>query len=108
MTHPPFYFDPYAEGLAVCMGKTEAVVMELVWKHPQLTVKRALALTTANPKPAYTTLMTIFNRLVEKKLLTRSKDGRHFVYSPTIGKEQYLKDRLAIIRKTIDNKTGQG
>lgn len=104
MSRLPFYFDPYATGLAVFMGRTEAVVMDLIWKHKRLTVKRALTLVKASPKPAYTTLMTIFNRLVKKGLLARSKDGRHFVYEPTVTRERFIKERLAIIRRATEQK----
>jgi predicted transcriptional regulator len=34
---------------------------------------------------AYTTVMTVMSRLVEKDILSRRKEGRGYVYEPTAG-----------------------
>lgn len=101
MKQTTFYFDPHAEGLAVFMGATEALLMDLIWKQKQLTVKRALSLIKATPKPAYTTVMTILNRLAEKKLLGRTKDGHHFIYSATLSRKDFLSQRIATINQCL-------
>jgi predicted transcriptional regulator len=38
---------------------------------------------------AYTTLMTTLDRLYKKKLLERHKDGRAFVYSAALSREEF-------------------
>ncbi len=76
----PFYFDPYATGSEVFLGPTEAQLMELAWAEGGLTVKRALFLLGPKSDRAYTTIMTVLNRLTEKGLLNREKTGRFFTY----------------------------
>jgi predicted transcriptional regulator len=71
--------------------------MELVWKSGPMTVKRALFLLEPHSKPAYTTVMTVLSRLAEKGLLTREKDGRNFVYRPTLGRKEFLKSRVRTV-----------
>jgi predicted transcriptional regulator len=92
-----FYFDPVGTGLTVFLGPTEVRLMELCWTHGPLTVKKAVFYWDSGSKPAYTTLMTILGRLVEKGLLTKGKSGRSFVYTPTIGRDAFIADRLATI-----------
>ncbi len=92
-----FYFDPHASGLEVFLGPTEAKLMELAWKHGELSVKKALTFLGEN-KRAYTTIMTVLARLAEKGILAREKDGRNFVYRPTVTREQFIKERVELVR----------
>ncbi len=92
-----FYFDPDGSGLTVFLGPTETRVMELVWKHRTLTVKKAVYHLGGSEKPAYTTVMTVMARLAEKGILKRRKDGRSFVYEPAIERDAFLKDRIKAV-----------
>ena len=71
--------------------------MELAWKHGELSVKKALTFLGEN-KRAYTTIMTVLARLAEKGILVREKDGRNFVYRPTVTREQFIKERVELVR----------
>lgn len=97
-----FYFDIDAEGLEVLLGPTEARIMEIAWRTPDLTVKQVLFELGTGVHLAYTTVMTILNRLVEKELLTRRRDGRNFVYSPTVTREAFIKERTSRIIACLD------
>ena len=101
MTNESFYFDPTGKGLSVFLGPTEAALMELAWKHKSLTVKLAVTLLGKVNRPAYTTVMTILNRLTSKELLSRTRDGRHFIYTPTIDRSDFIKKRLAVVRSSL-------
>lgn len=47
------------------------------------------------PKPlAYTTVMTVLGRLVEKGFLAREKEGRFYVYRPRVEKDQMARTAL--------------
>jgi predicted transcriptional regulator len=80
----------YAPGLAKFFGRLEAEVMKIVWTQNPITVKRVLYFINKNNSYAYTTIMTIMNRLTGKNLLTREKKGHSYQYSPTIGEEEFL------------------
>ena len=96
-----FYFNPEGAGLEVFLGPTEAKLMELAWEEKNITVKRALFLMDDNAKSAYTTVMTIYNRLVKKGLLLRKKDGKTYIYSPAVSKSKFLAARLKTVSKCL-------
>jgi len=92
-----FYFDPFAEGIAVFLGPQQAKLMELAWEKKTLTVKKALFFLNNDKDLAYTTIMTLLNRLTKEGLLKKVKEGRIFVYQPTLTKADFLKERLKLI-----------
>ena len=60
--------------------------METLWKAGEpLTVRQLLDELNRNRKPrlAYTTVMTVMNRLTEKGALRRERRGRGYAYEPT-------------------------
>ena len=102
MTNESFYFDPAGKGLSVFLGPTEAALMELAWKHKTLTVKLAVTLLGKTNRPAYTTVMTILNRLTSKELLSRTRDGRHFIYAPTSNRNDFINEKIAIVNSALN------
>lgn len=101
MDSESFYFDISAEGPAVFLGPTEALLMELAWAHPRLTVKKALVLLDSEPAPAYTTIMTVLNRLASKNLLVREREGKHFVYRAASTRDHFLRERVSAVVGTL-------
>jgi predicted transcriptional regulator len=68
------------------LGPLEAEVMRALWRSPvPLTVRQLLdRLNEGRPHPlAYTTVMTVMNRLTEKGALRRERRGRGYAYEPT-------------------------
>ncbi len=68
------------------LGPLEAEVMQGLWKAGEpLTVRQLLErLNDARSQPlAYTTVMTVMNRLAEKGALRRDRRGRGYAYEPT-------------------------
>lgn len=63
----------------------ELDLMDLLWRHEQLTLAAAHAEYGAE-RIGYTTMQTRLNRLVEKGLATRSSD-RPAVYAPKVARE---------------------
>lgn len=97
MSDRSLYFDVGASGSAVFLGSIESTLMELAWRQGDLTVKRALALLGPESDLAYTTVMTVLNRLTAKGLLRREKDGRLFRYHPAVSRQQFLSERVGRI-----------
>ncbi len=89
-----FHFDISGQGLGVLLGPTEAKLMDLAWDRPSLTVKSAIIRLGRDKALAYTTVMTVLNRLVEKRLLTRTREGRNFVYRAGVDHETFVTERV--------------
>ena len=71
---------------AAALGALETQVMDEVWRQGgELRVRDVHA---AFPRLAYTTLMTTMDRLYKKGLLERRKDGRAFLYSARLSRQQ--------------------
>lgn len=69
--------------------------MEAVWDDGRVTVRAILeALNGRSDKQrAYTTIMTIMQRLDEKGLLSRTREGKTDIYEARMPREDYLKAR---------------
>lgn len=79
---------PREEHAGKVLGPLEADVMRVVWDaDAALTVREVMErLNPRRPEPlAYTTVMTVMNRLAEKDVLRRRRDGRGYRYEPTTG-----------------------
>ena len=85
------------------LGKLERQVMEEIWRLGEVT--RARCLPCIRQRIAYTTLMTTLDRLFKKKLLERRKDGRAFLYSAVVSRDEL--DR-GIKEDVVDGLLGQG
>lgn len=67
-------------------GPLESQVMRVVWAADgSVSVREVVELLNAGrPEPlAYTTVMTVMNRLADKQALVRSPAGRSYVYEAT-------------------------
>ena len=73
------------------LHELEAEIMEEVWARDACTVRDVLnALNARTPTArAYTTVMTVMQRLVGKGLLQRERDGRRDVYVASLSRDEY-------------------
>ena len=74
-------------GLESIFGTLELRVLAVLWRRKGGQTVRDLQ--PEFPAAAYTTLMTTLDRLHRKGVLTRSKDGRAFVYAPICSREEF-------------------
>jgi predicted transcriptional regulator len=77
------------------LHELETEVMEEVWNGGERTVREVLEALNARstPQRAYTTILTVMQRLHTKDVLRRERDGRRDVYVPTLTREQYAQAR---------------
>ncbi|MBI5494620.1 MAG: BlaI/MecI/CopY family transcriptional regulator [Deltaproteobacteria bacterium] len=66
------------------LGELEHAIMNVLWARAPLSVREVLARLRRRPPPAYTTVMTVLDRLHAKGLVERVKDGKAFLYGPTV------------------------
>ena len=74
------------EVASVALGKLERQVLEETWRQGETSVRDVFM--AFHEKVAYTTLMTTLDRLYKKRLLSRRKGGRAFLYSPLVTREE--------------------
>lgn len=73
------------------LGRLEAEVMELVWRHAPVTAREVCDRLSGKRERAYTTIMTTMDRLHRKRLLVREKDGLAWRYRPAMSRAEYQK-----------------
>lgn len=91
------------EVVSPALGKLEREVLEEVWRRGEVSVREIHV--SFGEHTAYTTLMTTLDRLYKKRLLDRRKDGRAFLYSPRVSREE-LEQGIAL--DVIDDLLGRG
>jgi predicted transcriptional regulator len=74
------------EVASLALGKLERQVLDEAWRRSEVSVRDIYL--AFDEKVAYTTLMTTLDRLYKKRLLERRKDGRAFLYSPAVSRDE--------------------
>lgn len=79
------------------LGPLERSVMELMWDGTrEATVRDILDSPTAKDL-AYTTVMTILDRLWRKEFLSRRRRGRAYVYRARLTRDEYIAGLLGTV-----------
>lgn len=63
-------------------GDLERAVLEVLWAHPDqaMTVREVCVLVSQHREVAYTTAMTVLDRMAKKGLLDQERSGRAYTY----------------------------
>ncbi len=85
------------------LGPLEQQILEIVWQSGEVSVRDVCA--AFQDALAYTTLMTTLDRLHKKGLLVRRKEGRAFLYSPCVTRQEL---EQSVARSMIDRLLGRG
>ena len=65
------------------LGELEQAVMDILWNRPDpLSVRDVHELLANDRDLAYTTVMTVLDRLAKKGFVVRNLDGRAWLYRP--------------------------
>jgi len=73
----------------------ELEVLQIIWRHGPCTVRQVLEELNKTRSRAYTSVMSLLNVMVEKKLLRRKPDGRAFLYSARVEEQPTLREMVA-------------
>lgn len=71
-------------------GELQNAVMAAVWELGEAKVDDVRNLLPRRRRPAYNTVQTVMNRLVERGLLKRTRQGNAYVYSAKLAEAEYL------------------
>ncbi len=92
-------FRPSKRGVGKVLGSLEADIMEIIWRKGRVSVRDVYETLRLEREIAYTTVMTIMGRLVEKKILAKEREGTFFIYTPTASREEFT---TSIVREVVD------
>ena len=81
-------------------GNLEQEVMSILW-NSQTALKPAEVQAHLGETLAYTTIMTVMQRLYRKGILKRDKDGNAYRYTPSVTKDEYATGALDKVYKGI-------
>jgi predicted transcriptional regulator len=88
------------------LGELERAIMQVVWAADGPVTGRAVVdqLTRARPI-AYTTVLTVMDRLVQKGLLTRQRAGRAHTYRAAQSRAAYTAELMASVLGSSDDRS---
>lgn len=89
------------------LGDLEKDVMDLIWQKGATPIKEVVDELRKDRVIAYTTVLTIMNRLVEKAILKRTLSGSAYIYEPKVDKNRFLAQATHQIFATAISTLGQ-
>ena len=69
--------------------------MQAMWRLERGTVEDVRRALPARRRGAYTTVQTVLNRLLDRGLLRRERQGKAFIYMPTVSEADYIAQSLS-------------
>lgn len=90
---------------APALGSLEAKIMAEAWKRPDRFLPVRAMREHLGADLAYTTVMTVMNRLYEKGLLRRRREGRAWSYRASVSREAYAAATMTVALEVADDRT---
>ncbi len=93
------------KGLQLRLHELEATIMDVIWRRGlrEFAVGDVLTVLEKQREIAYTTVMTTLGRLYDKGLLERVRDGKRYLYTAKLSREQFLESTA---REVLDGAIG--
>ena len=73
----------------------ELEILNLLWEEGSLTVRQVMERLNRQRPRAYTSVMSLLNVMTEKGMLARQPEGRAFLYSAALAREQTVGEMVA-------------
>lgn len=86
------------------LGELEAEIMQYMWDIEQATVHHIVEKINSQRPIAYTTVMTVMGHLVDKGLLTRTTEGKRYVYYVAQSQNEFLlRTSQTVVRRVLND-----
>jgi BlaI family penicillinase repressor len=72
------------------ISEAESVVMEVLWERSPIGAEEVVAALADAQQWQEATIKTLLNRLLNKGAIRAEKDGRRYLYSPLLKREDWL------------------
>jgi len=83
------------------IGSLEAEILAIVWEKDSTTVRDVYETLRERRVIAYTTVMTVMNNLVKKKLLNQNRDNIAYLYTPAMPGDEVANTILDSVVNTL-------
>lgn len=91
-------------GVEKLLGELEMAIMDFLWRKGEAKGREVVNELKRSRSLAYTTVLTVMGRLVEKGLLTQHKIGRAHLYRPTMSREAYVAETASqVVRSLVED-----
>lgn len=77
---------------SISISAAESVVMDILWQRSPLAAEEIMAALGNQERWHVSTVKTLLSRLVKKQAIETRRDGRRYLYSPIIKRDQWLSD----------------
>jgi BlaI family transcriptional regulator, penicillinase repressor len=89
----------------VSISAAESLVMEALWKQSPLTAEDIIALVAQDQEWTEATVRTLINRLLKKKAIAATKDGRKYCYRPVMKRADWVQEESqSLLDRLFDGK----
>lgn len=78
------------KSLSPAITQAESVVMEVLWQRSPLPTESIVAALEAEQRWREGTIKALLNRLLRKRAIHAEKEGRRFLYSPLVSRDDWL------------------
>jgi predicted transcriptional regulator len=89
-------------------GSLESQIMPILWRDGQTTVKQVHQELIDWRDIAYTTVMTTMERLAEKGVLNRRREGPAYIYALALSREEYAAQAVRLIIDEVLDQDARG
>lgn len=72
------------------ISEAESVVMEVLWRRSPIVTEEVVAILIGQQEWQEATIKTLLNRLLKKGAIRAEKEGRRYVYSPVLLRDDWL------------------
>ena len=78
--------------VSASISEAESVVMKVLWQTSPISTEDLIAALEGPEKWHTSTVKTLLTRLLKKGVIRARQDGRRFLYSPVMKREQWITD----------------
>lgn len=75
-------------------GELQLAIMRVMWRLGEASVEDVSRALPRSQRGAYTTIQTVLNRLADRGLLDRARNGKAIRYTPKVNEADYLSRSL--------------
>ena len=72
------------------ISEAESAVMEVLWRTSPVSTEDVVAALKTRQDWQEPTIKTLLNRLLKKEAISAQRDGRRYLYSPVLQRDQWL------------------